>query len=79
MIKKSLNLRLQIEQAKYNEKIVTEIQPLTNYVLAEDYHQEYLKNNPGGYCHIDLSKIPREKPVVMRNFSIKINAVSLGP
>ncbi len=55
-----------IEQAKYSEKIVTEIQPLSNYVLAEDYHQDYLKNNPGGYCHIDLSKIPREKPAVYR-------------
>ena len=29
------------EQAKYSEKIVTEIQPLENYVLAEDYHQNY--------------------------------------
>ncbi len=35
-------------------------------MLAEDYHQDYLKNNPGGYCHIDLSEIPREKPVVYR-------------
>jgi len=52
------------EQSKYSEKIVTEIQPLKNYILAEDYHQNYLENNPGGYCHIDLSKIPREKPKV---------------
>ena len=52
------------EQAKYSEKIVTEIKPLENYVLAEDYHQDYLEKNPGGYCHIDLSKIPREKPKV---------------
>lgn len=22
----------------------------------EDYHQDYLKKNPNGYCHIDLSK-----------------------
>jgi peptide methionine sulfoxide reductase msrA/msrB len=52
------------EQAKYSEKIVTEIKPLENYILAEDYHQNYLEKNPGGYCHIDLSKIPREKPKV---------------
>ncbi len=52
------------EQAKFSEKIVTEIQPLANYVLAEDYHQDYLEKNPGGYCHIDLSKIPRKKPKV---------------
>jgi peptide methionine sulfoxide reductase msrA/msrB len=49
-------------QAGYSEKIVTEIKPLENYVLAEDYHQGYLDKNPGGYCHIDLSKIPVEIP-----------------
>ncbi len=52
------------EQAKLGEKIVTEIQPLKNYVLAEDYHQNYLDKNPGGYCHINLNNIPREKPRV---------------
>jgi peptide methionine sulfoxide reductase msrA/msrB len=52
------------EQTKYSEKIVTEIGPLKNYVPAEEYHQNYLEKNPGGYCHIDLSKIPGEKPQV---------------
>jgi peptide methionine sulfoxide reductase msrA/msrB len=23
------------------------------YYKAEDYHQDYLENNPGGYCHIN--------------------------
>jgi len=54
----------QKEQTKYSKKIVTEIEPLKNYVLAEDYHQNYLEKNPGGYCHIDLSQIPGEKPKV---------------
>jgi len=52
------------EQAKYIEKIVTEIEPLKNYVLAEDYHQNYLEKNAGGYSHIDLSKIQEVKPSV---------------
>ena len=52
------------EQSKYSETIVIEIEPLENYVVAEDYHQNYLGKNPGGYCHIDLSQIPREKPKV---------------
>ncbi|MEK3886637.1 peptide-methionine (S)-S-oxide reductase MsrA [Bacillus sp. FSL K6-3431] len=43
------------EQKKYDEKIVTEVLPLNNYFLAEEYHQDYLEKNPGGYCHIDLS------------------------
>lgn len=43
------------EQAKYNKPIVTEVLPLENYYLAEEYHQDYLEKNPDGYCHIDLS------------------------
>lgn len=31
-------------------KITTEIAPLTTYYAAEDYHQDYLKKNPNGYC-----------------------------
>jgi peptide methionine sulfoxide reductase msrA/msrB len=30
--------------------ITTEIAPLKNYYSAEDYHQDYLKKNPQGYC-----------------------------
>lgn len=52
------------EQKKHKDPIVTEIQPLANYVLAEDVHQDYLEKNPWGYCHVDLSNIPREKPRV---------------
>ncbi len=31
-------------------QITTEIAPLTHYGAAEDYHQDYLKKNPNGYC-----------------------------
>jgi peptide-methionine (S)-S-oxide reductase len=30
--------------------ITTEIQPATEFYYAEDYHQQYLAKNPGGYC-----------------------------
>lgn len=30
--------------------ITTEILPLDSYYFAEDYHQQYLAKNPGGYC-----------------------------
>ncbi|MBT8091861.1 MAG: peptide-methionine (S)-S-oxide reductase MsrA [Gammaproteobacteria bacterium] len=33
-------------------KITTEIVPLDTYYYAEDYHQQYLAKNPGGYCGI---------------------------
>ena len=42
-------------QKKYTKKIVTEVMPIDKYFSAEDYHQDYLKKNPGGYCHIDMS------------------------
>lgn len=31
-------------------RITTEILPLKNYMSAEEYHQDYLRKNPNGYC-----------------------------
>ncbi len=39
----------------YSEPIVVEALPLANFYLAEDYHQDYLRKNVDGYCHIDLN------------------------
>ena len=45
-----------VEQEKQlGRKIAVELEPLRHYVLAEDYHQDYLKKNPGGYCHINVN------------------------
>ena len=30
--------------------ITTEIEPLDTFYYAEEYHQQYLAKNPGGYC-----------------------------
>lgn len=43
------------KQKLYDNKIAIEVQPLRNFILAEDYHQDYLDKNPGGYCHINLA------------------------
>ncbi|GAA3404140.1 peptide-methionine (R)-S-oxide reductase MsrB [Paenibacillus hodogayensis] len=43
------------ERQKYEKPIVTEVKPLDNYYLAEEYHQDYLEKHPDGYCHIDLN------------------------
>ena len=32
--------------------VTTEILPLDTFYYAEDYHQQYLAKNPGGYCGI---------------------------
>jgi peptide methionine sulfoxide reductase msrA/msrB len=37
----------------YNKPVVVETIPLKNFYKAEDYHQDYLDKNPGGYCHIE--------------------------
>ncbi|PJG84127.1 peptide-methionine (R)-S-oxide reductase MsrB [Caviibacterium pharyngocola] len=46
---------IKLQQEKYKEKIQVEVQSLENYIPAEEYHQDYLKKNPNGYCHIDLN------------------------
>lgn len=53
---------IRAQQPKYKKPIVVEVEPLKNYVLAEEYHQDYLEKNPGGYCHVDLNlaKVPLE-------------------
>lgn len=37
-------------QSGINKDITTEIQPLTVFYYAEEYHQQYLAKNPQGYC-----------------------------
>ena len=41
-----------------------EILPLQNYYSAEEYHQDYLDKNPGGYCHISPKKMAEAKRLV---------------
>ena len=46
----------EIERSRSREFHV-EIGPLLSFYPAEEYHQDYLANNPGGYCHIPLEEI----------------------
>ena len=41
----------QLNAAGYGE-ITTEIAPLGELYYAEEYHQQYLAKNPGGYCGV---------------------------
>ncbi|NIV17122.1 MAG: peptide-methionine (S)-S-oxide reductase MsrA [Woeseiaceae bacterium] len=48
--KRSLDAyQAELRHAGYGE-ITTEIRPLDEFYYAEDYHQQYLAKNPGGYC-----------------------------
>ena len=38
--------------------ITTEIAPLKTYLPAEEYHQDYLKKNPRGYCGLGGTGVP---------------------
>lgn len=40
-------------KARYGDRFAVEIKPLENFYKAEEYHQDYLGKNPGGYCHVD--------------------------
>lgn len=42
---------------KFGKPLAVELTPLKNYYLAEEYHQDYLKKNPGGYCHINFDTL----------------------
>lgn len=40
------------ESGRWDDPVVTTLEPLTKFWPAEDYHQDYLEKNPGGYtCH----------------------------
>ncbi|MDR1874301.1 MAG: peptide-methionine (S)-S-oxide reductase MsrA [Synergistaceae bacterium] len=44
-------------EAKCGAPLAVELKPLENFYPAEEYHQDYLKKNPNGYCHVDLSRL----------------------
>lgn len=45
------------ESGKWPNPVVTTLEPLDIFYSAEDYHQDYLVKNPGGYtCHVEYFK-----------------------
>ncbi|MEJ7774088.1 MAG: peptide-methionine (S)-S-oxide reductase MsrA [Nocardioidaceae bacterium] len=48
--------QLQMTKAGYGE-ITTSILPLDEYYYAEEYHQQYLVKNPGGYCPLHATGV----------------------
>ena len=55
---KNIFSKLESSKTRYQQKlqvdsigdIKTEIKPVKQFYLAEDYHQKYLYKNPNGYC-----------------------------
>lgn len=58
---------------RYEEKKIgktaVELQKLNNFINAEDYHQDFLEKNPGGYCHLDLKLA--QTPLFGKKYGIK--------
>lgn len=52
---------LQTLQTWYGKPILIEHGKLINFYAAEEYHQDYLAKNAGGYCHVSLRKIRQAK------------------
>ena len=52
------------EQEAAGAKFVVEVKPLEKFYSAEEYHQDYLDKNPGGYCHL---------PAALFEFASKAN------
>lgn len=42
-------------------QITTEISPAPPYYFAEEYHQQYLAKNPGGYCSLNGTGVRLEE------------------
>lgn len=63
--RQTVQAALDAEQAHHRAPIVVENLPLANFYPAEEYHQDYLKKNPDGYCHIDMRQadIPLERKI----------------
>jgi peptide methionine sulfoxide reductase MsrA len=53
-------------QSQCGQPVAVQVLPLENYFTAEEYHQDYLDKNPGGYCHIGSGVFERLRHALKR-------------
>lgn len=71
-----------VEQQRHVRPLAVELAPLKCFYPAEEYHQDYLKKNPRGYCHISfasLKDVKTERSVSRDRDDGKKKADSLDP
>jgi peptide-methionine (S)-S-oxide reductase len=55
--KQAAEAAIRRNQVYWARPIITTVEPLTTFWPAEDYHQDYLRKNPGGYtCHYERAR-----------------------
>jgi peptide-methionine (S)-S-oxide reductase len=69
--KQQIEAAIKAIQPKYTEKIAAEVKPFTKFWTAEDYHQNYIENNPGqGYvravCVPEIKETQKEYPQLVK-------------
>ena len=52
---------IQNKAKDYSRPIVVDIKKESKFWNAEEYHQNYLIKNPGGYCHVDMNLLREEE------------------
>lgn len=72
---KTINEIIKKETKNYRSPIVVEVKKLDNFFNAEEYHQKYLDKHPGGYCHIDLSKIRKYQKLPKEELKKKLSDI----
>ena len=50
-----IRLAMEQEAPRHGLPLQVEVMPLQCFFRAEDYHQDYLDNNPTGYCHLPVA------------------------
>ena len=55
--KKIIEKFIENKKSDYSNPIVVDVKEEERFWNAEEYHQNYLIKNPGGYCHVNLDII----------------------
>ncbi len=53
--------RIEAVSRKLGKPVYTYVKPAMPFYDAENYHQDYLDKNPGGYCHVNLGLLRPEE------------------
>lgn len=59
-----IEAQIALIQRRLTEPVAVECSRIENFCPAEEYHQDYLYKNPGGYCHVDPSLFKEAKELV---------------